>query len=214
MYPDDQNSLLDYLDGIDIAPAMVRALKRIGPGGVIVADLELQRRFRVTHSRTINLEKTLDLIVYGYGDLVHDLSHYKYEYGAAAWDVLVVAVECTAHDCIDEWALHESNSHSVVPRLRAAMQHNGFDLNGRPCYHLVAGRRIVTETFVCRTAPHITVTVKVPSLNPHATRSLVRVYDNGLHATGWPCLIPNTLTADLTAARVRDRVNAYLARRA
>ncbi|WP_051415678.1 hypothetical protein [Nocardiopsis sp. CNT312] len=201
----------DWFADAEITPKTVRALHRIGPGGVIVADA-LTRRFRVMHSRRLDAADAARYIVYGHGDLRQDLADFPCGYGDRDWEYLVAAIDETSRDCLDDWIDEAARIRPTGQRLRRELRARGFDPDARTAFPLVNGRETYIDHYTDRTSPHITVTVKAPCDHDPDTRVLVRVFDRGGHASAAPYRIANPLTAGPAALRVRERVDAYLRR--
>jgi hypothetical protein len=201
----------DWFMSAEITGRMLRTLDRIGPGGLIVADL-LEREYRVIHARTLSPAAHTRFIVFGYDDLAHTLPAFTWDDGEVDQEGLVAAVDCTVWDGLDQRVEDIAHTSHVITRLREHMQARGFDLNGAPEYRDVAGRRTVTDFYAHRAHPRITVNVKVPSADTRAGYAVMRVYDGNRHVTGWPCEVPNQFEAARVAERVRTEVDAYLRR--
>ncbi|MCY9785168.1 hypothetical protein KIK06_14885 [Nocardiopsis sp. EMB25] len=198
----------DWFAYTQVTDRMVRTLEKIGPGGVIIADA-LDREFRTVHSRRVDPADRTRFIVYGHGDLVRELPLFTEEFADQAWEYLVPAIDETSRDCLDEWLHQAAYIHRTAVRLRQEMNARGFDLNGRTRYSTVAQRRAFTDHYADRAHPRLTVTVKVPYAHPRGALSLVRVYDQGHHATGWPRHISNPLMTEPAAHQVREAVDTY-----
>lgn len=195
----------------DITARMVRTLDRIGPGGVIIADLAWGE-FRVRHARRVLPTTSHHLVVYGHGELVEDLTTFTDTYGTQAWGYLAAVIDDNVRTDLAKWLSEAERTHHVAGSLRECLARWGFDRDARTEYSTVNGRRMFTDTYVDRTYPHLAVTLKVPADHPGKALSLIRVYDHGRHATGWPQHIPNERCANTIAAHVREGVNTYLAR--
>ncbi|RKS04963.1 hypothetical protein DFP74_0543 [Nocardiopsis sp. Huas11] len=201
----------DWFMSREITGRMLRTLDRIGPGGLIVADL-LEREFRVIHARTLTPATHTRFIVFGYDDLAHTLPAFTSGDGELDQEGLVAAVDCTVWEGMDQRVEDIAHTSHVITCLREHMQRHGFDLNGAPEYHDVAGRRTVTDFYAHRTHPHLAVNIKAPSTDTRAGYSVVRLYDHNRHVTGWPCRIPNQFEGARVAHRVRTDADAYLRR--
>ena len=210
----------DWLEDAEITPRMLCTLKRIGPGGVIVADL-FRGDYYVTHARTLNLASHIPLIVYGHQDLAGDLAECVPEYGGRAWQVLAAAVDCTAYECLDTRVRAMAATGLVVTRTRQHLQKLGFDLTSAPFYYdryatpsdgTAPVTSMVQDCYADRSNPTITVTVKSPLQEQTGGLSLTTVSDHGRHVTGWPKALRNQFIASANVRRVGGAVDAYLHR--
>lgn len=210
----------DWLEDAEITPRMLRTLKRIGPGGVITADL-FRGDYYPTHARTLNLTSHIPLIVYGYHDLAGDLDEYSPEYGGRAWQELAAAVDCTAYECLDTRVRAMAATGLVVTRTRQHLQKLGFDLTSAPFYYdryatpgddTAPATPMVQDCYADRSNPTITVTVKSPLQEQIGGLSLTTVSDHGRHVTGWPKALRNQFIASANVRRVSGAVDAYLHR--
>ncbi|WP_159944931.1 hypothetical protein [Nocardiopsis sp. FR6] len=210
----------DWFACAEITSRMLRTLGRIGPGGVIIADL-YQRDYYATHARTLDPTGQTHFIVYGYHDLVSDLDWYTRQYGERAWEELVPAVDCTAWDCMTDRVEDITGTGFVVTRMRHHMRRYEFDLSGAPHYYdrrasrgkdTHPATRMVRDDYADRAHPHITVTVKSPADEKTRALSLITISDRDRHVTGWPARMRNQFGASANAHRVRKTVEAYLRR--
>ncbi|MEE2038923.1 hypothetical protein Q8791_17025 [Nocardiopsis sp. CT-R113] len=210
----------DWFASAEITPRMLRTLNNIGPGGVIIADLD-RRDYYATHSRSLDPGSQMHFIVYGYHDLVIDLDVYTCQYGGRAWEELVPAVDCTAWECMDERAENITGTGFVATRMRQHMQRHGFDLTSTPHFYYryaspgdYAGpmRAMVRDRYADRTNPAITVTVKSPVDEKSGGLSLITISDGDRHVTGWPARMRNQFIAAVNARRAREAVEADLRR--
>ncbi|WP_435112365.1 hypothetical protein [Nocardiopsis synnemataformans] len=213
-------TIADWFASAEITPRMLRTLDRIGPGGVIIADL-YRRDYYATHSRTLDPASQTFFIVYGYHDLVFDLRVYTREYGDRAWEELVPAVDCTAWDCMEERVEDVTATGFVVSRMRQHMQRHGFDLTGAPRYYnryaspgdyANPTTRMVKDLYAYRADPTITVTVKSPADEKTRGLSLITVSDGDRHVSGWPARMRTQFIAAVNTRRVSEAVEAYLRR--
>ena len=213
-------TISDWFTHARITSGMLRALQRIGPGGVIVADL-YRRDYRVTHAQAIAPDQgRTQFIVYGHHDLTHDLPLFRQDYGARAWEELVAAVDCTAFDCMDDQLDDITATGYVVTRMRQHLRRYHLDLTAVPYYQdkpLCPGspsatRRTVTDRYAYRGAPHITVTVTSPVDEKTGAFSLITIADQGQHVTGWPARMGNQFTAAHHAHQVSEAIQAHLRR--
>ncbi|MCY9787098.1 hypothetical protein KIK06_24750 [Nocardiopsis sp. EMB25] len=213
-------TIADWFAGAQITGRMLRTLDRIGPGGVIIADL-YERDYYVTHARTLDPAQQTSFIVFGYHDLVVNLAHYTAEYADRGWQKLVDAVDESTWDTMTERLEDLAGTGFVVTRMREHMQRYGFDLTAVPhYYHRYADpgiyqrptTRMVVDRYVDRANPTVTVTVKMPLQEATGGLSLIKVTDQGRHVTGWPKALRNQFTASSHAHRVRAEVDAHLRR--
>lgn len=210
-----------WFDNARITSGMLRTLDRIGPGGVIVTD-PYRQDYRVTHARTLHPDQKRDrFIVFGHHDLVTSLPAFTEGHGDQAWKELVAAVDCTVWDNLDQQASDIATTGLVVTRMRQHMHKLGFDLTSVPRYRdhtaLSAGRavfirRVVTDRYAYRAAPHITVTFKSPVDARTGGMSLVKIFDGDRHVTGWPALMRTQFSSGPYAHRAHRAVQAHLAR--
>ncbi|WP_306369667.1 hypothetical protein [Nocardiopsis sp. CC223A] len=220
MYAKAPNAISRWFAHARITSGMLRALDRIGPGGVIIAD-PYRQDYRVTHARTLNPDqKREQFIVFGYQDLVTSLPGFQQDYGQRAWKELVAAVDCTALDCMDARVADLTATGFVTTRMRQHLRRYDLDLTAAPYYydkHLrpggpVATRRTVRDEYAYRAAPHITVSVTSPVDEKTGAFSLIRIFDGDRHVTGWPTRMSNQFIAAHQAYRVREAIQAHLAR--
>ncbi|MFL1375756.1 hypothetical protein [Nocardiopsis protaetiae] len=213
-------TISDWFTHARITSGMLRTLDRIGPGGVIVADL-YRRDYRATHSQAIAPDQgRTQFIVYGHHDLTHDLRAFRWDYGHRAWEELVAAVDCTAIDCMDDQLDDITATGYVVTRMRQHLRRYHLDLTAVPRYRdkrlrpgsPTATRRTVTDRYAYRAAPSITVTVTSPVDEKTGAYSLITISDRGRHVTGWPARMANQFTAARHAHRVNEAIQAHLAR--
>ncbi|MEU1901489.1 hypothetical protein ABZ512_24165 [Nocardiopsis dassonvillei] len=217
-------TITDWFASAEITARMLRTLDRIGPGGVIIADL-YRRDYYATHSRTLDPASQTSFIVYGYYDLVHDLEMHTEECGGGdvdrGWEELVPAVDCTVWERLDDEVEDIAATGFVVTRMRQTMHKLGFDLTAGPFYYGRYARRgdytspvtrMVRDRYAYRTDPAITVTVKSPADEKTGALSSITISDNGSHVTGWPTRMRNQFATGPNAHRTRDAVEAYLRR--
>ncbi|MDE3721454.1 hypothetical protein PWG71_08635 [Nocardiopsis sp. N85] len=213
-------TISDWFTDACITSGMLRALRRIGPGGVIIADL-FRHDYRVIHAQAIAPDQgRTQFIVYGHHDLTHDLRAFRRDYGHRFWEELVAAVDCTAFDCMDDQLNDITATGYVVTRMRQHLRRYDLDLTAVPRYRdkrlrpggLVATRRTVTDRYAYRPAPSITVTVTSPVDEKTGALSLITIADRGRHVTGWPTRMGNQFTAAHQAHRVSEAIQAYLRR--
>lgn len=213
-------TISDWFGNARITSGMLRALQRIGPGGVIIAD-PYRRDFRATHARTLDPDQSRDrFIVFGHHDLVTNLRGFQEDHGDRAWEELVPAVDATAWESLDDQAGNNAATGHVVTRMRQLPQAYQLDLNAVPYYQdkrlrpggPTATRRTVTDRYAYRPAPHITVTVTSPTDEKTGAFSLITITDQGRHVSGWPTRMRNQFTAARHAHRVSETIQAYLRR--
>jgi hypothetical protein len=213
-------TIADWFVSAEITPRMLRTLDRIGPGGVIIADL-YRRDYYTTHSRTLDPGSQTHFIVYGYHDLAADMAEYTEEYGDRVWEELVPAVDCTAWECMDETLKDVTGTGFVVTRMRQHMQRHGFDLTGAPHYYSRYASpgdyanpttRMVKDLYTYRADPAITVTVKSPTDEKTGELSLITISDGDRHVTGWPTSMRTQFRTGPNAHRTREAIEAYLRR--
>ncbi|WP_436888486.1 hypothetical protein [Nocardiopsis dassonvillei] len=213
-------TISDWFTHACITSGMLRALDRIGPGGVIIADL-FRQDYRVTHAQAIAPDQNrTHFIVYGHHDLRHDLRAFRRDHGHRFWEELVAAVDCTAWDCMDDQVENIAATGYVVTRMRQHMRRYDLDLTAVPRYRdkrlrpggPTATRRTVTDRYAYRRAPHITVTVTSPVDETTGAFSLITISDQGRHVTGWLARMGNQVTAALHAHRVSEAIQAHLRR--
>ncbi|MFY7064713.1 hypothetical protein ACOQFV_02510 [Nocardiopsis changdeensis] len=221
MYDEEPDvTISDWFTHARITSGMLRALDRIGPGGVIIADL-FRQDYRVTHAQTLAPDQNrTHFIVYGHHDLTWDLRAFRWDYGERAWEELVAAVDCTAIDCMDDQLDNIAATGYVVTRMRHHLRRYDLDLTAVPHYRdkrlrpggPTATRRTVTDRYAYRAAPSITVTVTSPVDETTGALSLIRITDRGRHVSGWPARMRNQFTAAHHAHRVSEAIQAYLRR--
>jgi hypothetical protein len=211
-------TIADWFASAEITSRMLRTLDRIGPGGVIIADL-YRRDYYATHSRTLDPASQTHFIVFGYHELVFNLDLYADGYGDRAWEELVPAVDCTVWDCLDQTVEDITATGFVVTRMRQHMQRYGFDLTAAPrYYHRFASDDSpltpmrVGDLYTDRANPNITVTVKSPTDEKTGALSSITIRDNGSHVTGWPTRMHNQFRTGPNAHQVREAIKAYLRR--
>ncbi|MEV2279466.1 hypothetical protein AB0I72_28200 [Nocardiopsis sp. NPDC049922] len=213
-------TIADWFTGAEITSRMLRTLDRIGPGGVIIADL-YERDYYVTHARTLAPATQTSFIVFGYHDLVVNLAEYTAAYGQHGWQRLVDAVDESTRDTMTERLENLAKIGFVVTRMRQHMQARGFDLTSAPhYYHRYADpgiytqptTRMVADRYADRANPAITVTVKMPLQEATGALSLIKVNDDGRHVRGWPKALRNQFVAGAHARRVRAEVDTHLRR--
>lgn len=221
MFKDVPNvTIADWFVSAEITSRMLRTLDRIGPGGVIIADL-YRRDYYATHSRTLDPGSQTSFIVYGYHDLAFDLRVYTREHGDRAWEELVPDVDCAVWECMDETLKDVTGTGFVVTRMRQAMQRYGFDLTGAPHYHdryaspgdyASPRTRMVQDFYTDRTNPTITVTVKSPTDEKTRGLSLITISDGDRHVTGWPTSMRTQFRTGPNVHRTREAIKAHLRR--
>ncbi|MEV2279460.1 hypothetical protein AB0I72_28170 [Nocardiopsis sp. NPDC049922] len=213
-------TVADWFSGAEITSRMLRTLGRIGPGGVIIADL-YERGYYVTHARTLDPASHTHFIVYGHHDLVFGLENYTLEYEDRAWEELVDAVDESTWDTMTEAVEDVVKTGPVVTRMRQHMQALGFDLTAAPYYYdryadpgiyKQPTTRMVADRYADRTDPTITVTVKMPLDETTGALSLITITDQGSHVRGWPKALRNQFVAGAQARRVRAEADAHLRR--
>ncbi|MEU5858746.1 hypothetical protein ABZ799_25780 [Nocardiopsis dassonvillei] len=213
-------TIADWFASAEITTRMLRTLGRIGPGGVIIADL-YRRDYYATHSRTLDPGSQTSFIVYGYHDLAADMAEYTEEYGDRVWEELVPAVDCAVWECMDELIEGVTGTGFVVTRMRQTMQRYGFDLTCSPYYydrrahpddHASPATQMVRDRYAYRADPAITVTVKSPTDEKARELSLITISDGDRHVTGWPTSMRTQFRTGPNAHRVREAIEAYLRR--
>lgn len=215
-----REAMADYFDHSEITSKMLRTLGNIGPGGMIVADFR-EKVFRATHSRTLDHSDPFRLPVFGHGDLTQHQDSLEEHYGT--WADFVAAVDSTAYECMAERIDNHNVTSNAVIRMRQRLQEFGFDLTTAPSYHrryVIPGHYRgpsvlqVRETYIDRAHPELTLTLKhpLPEKDELPGLSLFKISDHGRHVTGWPQRVPFPVSANVQGYRIRQRVDAHLAR--
>ncbi|MCY9785169.1 hypothetical protein KIK06_14890 [Nocardiopsis sp. EMB25] len=109
-----------------ITERLLKKLLAKGRQAVIVADVP-RRRYRVVNSRSLDLTSQSTFIVYGYADLVADLTKPE----GFTWQDVAHNVDHAVLDMMDDWLADTVRVNPVVIQMRQAMRAQGFEINGR-----------------------------------------------------------------------------------
>lgn len=196
-----------HCTGQEVTPQMLQTLHEIGPGGLIIAE-DRTSPFTVTSSRDIDLRCPDQIIIYGHGDLTHDLAG-----DHDGWDQVAGEVTDSARTNLDHWAAH--NTDPLVGSLREAMRTHRMDLTHRPVIDRTEEwRKLTQDTYVLRSHPHITLGASCVRMCRRSLLVSPTLFDRGRPAASWG---QHTLTDRKTTADLADQVRAwastYLSRR-
>ncbi|MEV2279459.1 hypothetical protein AB0I72_28165 [Nocardiopsis sp. NPDC049922] len=191
---------------------LLQALARTGPGGLITANPD-ESEYRLTHHRWLDTTSR-ETIVYGYGDLIHDLDWALLLPPERAWDALVATADHIAHACLewDPWEPTHPRPRTHLGRLRREMLTHGFVLLRRPVYiDRTDGEDVyrLQDTYLDTVCPNVAVTVSTPYPDTAAedASTLTWFTDQGAFVTSWRT--PDRELCRLPGA-IRDRVTAHL----
>ncbi|MGW8439295.1 hypothetical protein ACWGKS_29500 [Nocardiopsis sp. NPDC055879] len=196
-----------HCTGQEVTRDMLRTLHEIGSGGLIIAEDRFSP-FTVTSSRDIDLRCPDQIIIYGHGDLTHDLAC-----DHDVWDQVAGEVTDSARANLDHWTAHSTDP--LVCSLREAMRTHRMDLTHRPVIDRTEEwRKLIQDTYALRSHPHITLGVSCVRMHRRSLLVSPTLFDRGRPAASWGehTLTDGKTTADL-ASHVLAWAGAYLSRR-
>jgi hypothetical protein len=178
-------------------------LHRTGPGGLIVADGP-QGPFEVTRSREVDLGCPSQVIVYGHGDLVHDLAC-----GENVWDQVAGQVTDTAYTHLYRWFHYSAGR--MVRTLRENMRSHGMDLTHRPVVDATEdGAKQVEDVYALRGEPRITFNACCVQRHRDSLLVSLAMYDQGRFVTSWPERLVRDGGTLRIVAQAPSRASRYL----
>ncbi|MFL1375754.1 hypothetical protein [Nocardiopsis protaetiae] len=188
---------------------LLRALDRTGPGALIIAD-PASGEYRLTHARYLTAQNR-EGIVYGLGDLHHDLETYSLILPRErVWPTAAATADQLAHACLtqDPWEPVRPRPRTALAALRRAMHREGFALLRRPLFHDRDEVGRLDDAYLDTRDPATVVTVATPYPGPDEpdTALFTWVTHHGCYLTGWHT--PSSQRHDLPEA-IRTRVRAH-----
>ncbi|NYH51320.1 hypothetical protein HNR06_000909 [Nocardiopsis arvandica] len=170
----------------EITVALLKELDRYGPGGLIFANRS-EDRYDTTHARSVDWTRP-KVVIYGRGDLAHDLDFYDGD-----WQEIAAGLTGNAHDEIDRWTEQTMATSALVRTLREDMRCHGMYLDHRPRYGLTDDGGIRTDdTFALRGEPRITFTACCVQHRPASLLASLDMYDQGHFVTTWTQRVTHT----------------------
>lgn len=164
----------------EVTVALLKELDRYGPGGLVFANRS-EGCYDTTHARSVDWNRT-KVVIYGHGDLTHDLAFYK-----GNWEEIAAGLTSNAHDDLGQWADQTRATSALVRTLREDMRCHGMYLNRRPRYALTDDGGIRTDdTFALRGEPRITFTACCIQRRPDSVLVTLAMYDQDHLVTSWP----------------------------
>ncbi|RKS04964.1 hypothetical protein DFP74_0544 [Nocardiopsis sp. Huas11] len=191
----------------ETTPDMLRKLHAAGPGNLITASLN-RNTLQVTRSRDLPPGNRACVIIYGHGDLIHDLACYDGD-----WNEVADAVTDTTWDCLDGWASAAMRLTPLQRALRDDMRVHRMDLDRRPVYKRTLDSRLeVSDTYAWRTDTTITFTTRTtPAREGTGNAHLaLTMHHQGQPVRAWNSRLVRTETARVVR-EAPDRARAYLA---
>ncbi|OLT24912.1 hypothetical protein BJF83_23585 [Nocardiopsis sp. CNR-923] len=190
----------------EVTATMLTGLRQAGPGTLITAGLN-QNTIGLMRARTLPLGNRANVILYGHGDLAHDLDYYDGDLAEIAW-----ALTEQTWDCLDNWAHRTMRIGALVRALRDDMRVNGMGLDRRPKYERTdTGLTTVTDTYTFRDQPRISFTTCAVQYTSARGRALLTMFDHGHPVGAWPMALTRTgVPAPVTEAPVRARTHLDL----
>ena len=170
----------------EITVALLKELDRYGPGGLIFANRS-EACYDTTHARSVDWTRP-KVILYGHGDLTHDLDCYDGD-----WEEIAAGLTGNAHDEIDRWTEQTMATSALVRTLREDMRCHGMYLDHRPQYGLTEDGGIRTDdTYVLRTESRITFTACCVQRHPDSLLVSLDMHDQGHFVTSWTQRVTRT----------------------
>lgn len=199
------NAFTPAYGGQQVTVAMLHQLHDIGPGGLIIAE-DHTAPYTLTHSRHMDLGCPDQVIIYGHGDLTHELAC-----GQNVWAQVAGEATDTARPQRDHWLFLSLGT--LVRELRECMRTHGMDLTHRPLFDLTPdGSPQVEDVYALKGEPSITLGASCVREHRDRLSVQLRIYDQGRPVAPWPAY---TLRSEDMSGFVEDafaQANGYLAR--
>lgn len=192
-------------EGQLITASMLRTLYDMGPGGLIIAE-DITAPFTLIHARDLDLKCPDLVIIYGHGDLIHELAD-----GHQAWDQVAAHATDTAspeHDLRSSRALSTPLRH-----LREHMRAQGMNLTHRPVFDRTQEQGIhVEDLYAFRSNPDLTIGASCARAPGGRLLVQTRMFDQGRPVSISPaCFLSSGGGSDLATETGTQAAN-YLAR--
>ncbi|WP_306369666.1 hypothetical protein [Nocardiopsis sp. CC223A] len=173
-----------------LSEPLLRALDRTGPGALIIAD-PASGEYRLTHARYLTAQNR-EVIVYGYGDLHHDLDTLAFvRHTERVWPTATAVADQAAHACLnwEPWEPVRPRPRTALAALRRAMDRDGFALLRRPLFHEQGEVGRLDDTYLDTRDPATAVTVATPYPDPDMPDPDGAIFTwithHGSYLTGW-----------------------------
>lgn len=174
-------ALRDRFDGAQITVADLKELDQIGPGGIICAQ-PWEGEYAVTHTRYQAWDRS-PVIIYGHGDLHHDLAHH-YD---GSWEGVAEALTDQAWDQIEGWTHHAFRTPRLVGALRRDMRLHGMPLTARPKFGRTEDSgRWIEDGFAMLHDPRITFRMTYVQRHRDSLMIRLEMHDRGRYVACWP----------------------------
>ncbi|MEE2038924.1 hypothetical protein Q8791_17030 [Nocardiopsis sp. CT-R113] len=189
--------------GQEVTVAMLHELRRTGPGGLIVADGPMAP-FEVIHSRDMDLGCPSQVIIYGHGDLTHELACEE-----EVWAQVASEATDNAYAHLYRWFFHSAGR--MVRTLREDMRSRGMDLTNRPVVEQTEdGVKQVQDIYALRGEPRITFNADCVQRHRDSFLVSLAMHDEGRFVTSWPERVTLTGRAPRTVREAPSRAALYL----
>ncbi|MEU1901488.1 hypothetical protein ABZ512_24160 [Nocardiopsis dassonvillei] len=188
---------------------LLQALAHTGPGGLITFSTYSGGYHLIGAEWLLATDR--ETIVYGYGDLLHDLEWACMLPSGRAWPAVVAAADHIAHACLEwePWEPARPRRRTALDWLRTGMRRNGFALLRRPLYTDTGELRRLDDTYLDTVHPDVTVTVATPYPDAAEEESATFTWftHQGRFITSW-----HTSARDQRhlPGQIRDRITAHL----
>ncbi|GAA1115369.1 hypothetical protein NE857_26080 [Nocardiopsis exhalans] len=197
-------ALRDYFDGARITVSDLEDLDRTGPGGIIYACTRTGE-YALTHTRYQTWGRS-PVIIYGHGDLHHDLTHHKGD-----WQNLARDLTGQARDQIENWTRHAVLTPHLVGALRRDMRAHGMALNHRPEHGRTEdGGHWIEDGFASTHHPRITFQMTYIQRHRDSLLISLAMYDRGRYVTCWPERTTVTSGVPFCVREAPDRIRRHL----
>ncbi|MFV2198847.1 hypothetical protein [Nocardiopsis sp. LOL_012] len=203
----EYHTVREAFTGQHLTGPLLQELARTGPGGLITANAEAGE-YRLSHHRWLQ-PTPCETIVYGYGDLLHDLDWASMLPHTRAWTALVSAADHAAHACLEwgPWDPARLYERRGLERLRTLMGQSAFTLMRRPLFCDTDDLLRLHDTYLDTEHPALQVTIATsyPDAEAFDADAFTWIADRGVFVTGWRtparelCHLPRRVRAVIAA---------------
>ncbi|GAA1115383.1 hypothetical protein NE857_26070 [Nocardiopsis exhalans] len=191
--------------GQRITASMLRTLYDTGPGGLIIAQ-DTTAPFTLTHSRDLDLKCPDQVIIYGHGDLTHELAC-----GENVWTHL--ADEATEAARPERDLFYSRALGAPLGQLREHMRAHGMDLTHRPVFDRTEeGAFQVEDVYALRDEGDLTIGASCVRGPGDALQVQTRLFDQGRPVNVHPACTVGGQNAANVAEEMSAQVKSYLTR--
>lgn len=192
--------------GQRITASMLRTLYDTGPGGLIIAQ-DTTAPFTLTHSRDLDLKCPDQIIIYGHGNLLHELACGENE---NVWAQL--ASEATDSARPERDFSYSRSLGAPLLDLREHMCTRGMDLTQRPFYWTEEGAYQVEDIYAVRGESALTVGASCARGPGDALQVQTRLFDRGRLVNAHPARTVRAQNTANVAEEISVQVKSYVNR--